>query len=70
MTLPARFRLEIARQLEHQPAELHDADVGRAEVLARAVGDEALAVLDGGVLLGDALDAGEALVLLPSRSIR
>ena len=47
------------------------AEVGRAEVLARAVGDEALAVLDHRVLLGHALDAGEACVCFwASRSIR
>src|SRR5690348_7304212 len=45
-------------------AELDDADVGRAEVLAGAVLDWALAVLDRGVLLAHAHDAGEALGLL------
>src|SRR5512142_679303 len=45
-------------------AELDDADVGRAEMLARAVLDRTLAVLDGGVLLAHTHDAGEALGLL------
>jgi hypothetical protein len=34
------------------------------QVIARAVGDEALAVLDGGVLFGNAFDSGEARGLL------
>src|SRR6185503_10403206 len=47
-----------------QLAELDDADVGRAEMLARAVLDRALAVLYGGILLAHPHDAGEALALL------
>src|SRR5260370_502048 len=43
---------------------MHDAEIGRAEMLAGAVGDRALAVLYGRVLLGHALDAGVALGLL------
>ena len=52
---------------EDEAPEADDAEIGGAEVLPRAVGDEALAVLDGGVLLGDALDAGEAPGLLGRR---
>src|SRR3954464_11187239 len=43
---------------------MHDAEIRRAEMLAGAVGDQALAVLHGGVLFGDALDAGIAFGLL------
>src|SRR3989442_10627306 len=43
---------------------MHDAEIGRSEMLAGAVGDRALAVLHGGVLFGNALDAGVALGLL------
>ena len=49
-----------AGRLHHQLAEMHDAEIGRAEMLTGAVGDRALAVLHRGVLLGDALDAGIA----------
>src|SRR5262249_29391822 len=47
-----------------QLAELDDADVGRTEMLAGAVLHRALAVLDRGVLLADAGDAREGVVLL------
>src|ERR1700733_9901357 len=43
---------------------MHDSEIGRAEMLAGAVGDRALAVLHRGVLLRDALDAGVAFGLL------
>src|SRR4051812_13741547 len=52
------------RRLHYQFAEMHDAEIGGAEMLARAVGDRALAVLHGGILFGDALDAGVAPGLL------
>ena len=41
-----------------------DAEVGRAEMLARAVLDRPLAVLDRRILLADAGDAGEGRGLL------
>jgi len=53
-----------ARALQHQPAKPDDGGIGRTEALARAVGDPALTVPDGGVLLGDATDAGEGPKLL------
>src|SRR5258708_5855272 len=56
--------LQRARRIHHQFAEMHDAEIGRAEMLACAVGDRALAVLHRGVLLGDALDPGVAFCLL------
>src|ERR1700733_4695682 len=43
---------------------MHDAEIGRAEMLAGAVGDRSLAVLHRGVLFRDALDAGIAFGLL------
>src|SRR6266702_6050886 len=52
--------LKRARQIHHDFPEMHDAEIGRTEMLAGPVGDRALAVLHGGVLLGDALDAGIA----------
>src|SRR5215510_14212859 len=55
---------ETAGTFQHQASEAHDAEIGRTEMLARAIGDEALAVLNAGVLLGDALDAGKAAILL------
>jgi hypothetical protein len=45
-------------------AELDDPEVGRAEMLARAVLDRPLAVLDRRILLADAGDAGEGRGLL------
>ena len=48
--LAQRFRF-----VEHQPAEADDRHVGGGEVLARAVGDQTLAVLGERVLLGNAL---------------
>ena len=56
--------LQRAGAVHHQFAEMHDAEVGRAEMFAGAVGDRALAVLHRGVLLGHALDAGVAFGLL------
>src|SRR5579863_3764214 len=53
-----------AGRLHDQFSEMHDAKIGRAEMLARAVRDRALAVLHRGVLFRDALDAGIALGLL------
>ena len=47
--------LQGARGVEHQLAEMHDAEIGRAEVLPGAILNRTLAVLHGGVLLGDAL---------------
>src|ERR1700683_110101 len=55
---------QVSGALQHQHAEGRDAEVGRPQHLAGAVVDQALAVLDGGVLVRDALDAGEALALL------
>src|SRR5215475_15164863 len=49
----------------HEPAELDDAEVGGAKMLLRAILDRTLAVLDGGVLLADPGDAGEARGFLP-----
>ena len=43
--------LQRAGGVHDELAELHDAEIGRAEMLAGAVGDRALAVLDRGVLL-------------------
>src|SRR5215212_9225741 len=48
----------------HQLTEVQYSKIGGAEMLARAIGDRALAVLHGGVLLGDALDPGVASGLL------
>src|ERR1700687_5207396 len=48
--------LQRAGALHHQFAEMHDAEIGRAEMLAGTVGDRTLAVLDRGVLFGHALD--------------
>src|SRR5258705_398954 len=45
--------LQVAGGPEDEAPEAHDAEIGRAEVLAGAVGDEALTVLDGGILLGN-----------------
>src|SRR6202021_4178901 len=59
-----RPRRKVARGAEHQRAKTGDAQVGRPKHLAGAVVDAALTVLNGGVLLGDALDAGETLALL------
>ena len=56
--------LQRAGGFHHQLAEMHDAEIGRAEMLAGAVGDRALAVLHRGVLFGHALDAGVAVGLL------
>src|ERR1700722_6351765 len=56
--------LQRAGGLHHQFAEMHDAEIGRAETLAGAVGDRPLAVLHRGVLFRDALDAGIAFGLL------
>src|SRR5882724_3225242 len=56
--------LQRAGAVHHQFPEMQDAKIGRAEMFAGAVGDRALAVLHGGVLLGHALDAGVALGLL------
>src|SRR4051812_4527788 len=50
---------EGAGGAEDRAAEPDDAEIGGAEVLAGAVGDQALAVLDRGVLLRQTLDAGE-----------
>src|SRR5215470_9266940 len=44
----------------HELAELADAEVGGAKMLLGAILDRTLAVLDGGVLLADAGDTGEA----------
>jgi hypothetical protein len=57
-------RAQLARGAQDELAEVDDRDVRGPEVLARAVRDEALAVLDHGVLLGHALDAGERAALL------
>src|SRR5215813_244125 len=59
LALAQRFRFA-----EHQPAETDDRHVGGREVLAGAVGDQALAVLGERVLLGNALHACEGAVLL------
>src|SRR5579883_1470402 len=56
--------LQRAGEFHDGFAEMHDAKIGRAEMLAGAVGNRALAVLQRGVLLGDALDAGVAFGLL------
>src|SRR4029079_10267391 len=56
--------LQRAGGLHHQLAEMHDAQIGGAEMLAGPVGDKALAVLHRSVLFGDALDAGIAFGLL------
>ena len=56
--------LQVACSVHHQLAEAQDAEIGRAQVLARAVGNRPLAVLHGGVLLRHALDAGIARRLL------
>ncbi len=45
--------------IEHHLSESHDAEVRLSEQLARAVGDEPLAVGDGRILLQDTSDAGE-----------
>ena len=45
--------------IEHHLSEFHDAEVCLSEQLARAVGNEPLAVGDGRILLGDTCDAGE-----------
>ena len=60
--------LQRAGGAHHQLAELDDADVGRPEMLPGAVLDRALAVLDRGILIGNAADAGEAQVFCSSRS--
>src|SRR5262245_24316862 len=44
----------------HELAELDNAEVGGAKMLPGAILDRTLAVLDGGVLLADPGDAGEA----------
>src|SRR5688500_14084187 len=63
-----RFRLialpQGARRPHDELAELDNADVGRSEMFPGAVLDRTLAVLDGGVLLAHAHDAGEALRFL------
>src|SRR6202158_2772004 len=56
--------LQRPRSAHDELAELDDAEIGRAEMLAGAVLDRALAVLDRRVLLADAGDAGEGLALL------
>ena len=56
--------LQRAGRIHHQFAEMQDAEIGRPQMFAAAVGDRALAVLHRGVLLGDALDAGVAFRLL------
>src|SRR5215216_1113694 len=56
--------LQRAGGIHHQLAEMHDAEIGRAEMFAGAVGDRALAVLHRGVLFRHALDAGVAVGLL------
>ena len=65
--LEVRRRLALLQRaggIHHQLAEMHDAEIGRAEMFAGAVGDRPLAVLHGGVLFGHALDAGVAIGLL------
>src|SRR5260370_31046537 len=56
--------LQRASRVHHQFSEMHDAEIGRAEMFAGAVGDRALAVLYRCVLLRHALDAGVAPGLL------
>src|SRR3977135_280880 len=48
-------------------AELDDAEIGRAEMLAGAVLDRPLAVLDRRILLADDADAGEGRALFAIR---
>src|SRR3954447_18915584 len=50
--------LQRAGRFHHQLTEMHDAKVGRPEMLAGAIRDRALAVLYRGVLLRHALDTG------------
>src|SRR5207237_818334 len=57
-------RTKIARAIQHHSTELDDARVGRPEMLARAIGDESLTVLDARVLLGHAANPGERVMLL------
>jgi hypothetical protein len=56
--------LQRAGAIHHQFAKVQNAEIGRAEMFAGAVGDRALAVLHCGVLLRHALDAGIAFCLL------
>src|SRR3984893_1905904 len=56
--------LQRAGAFHHQFAKMHDAQISRAEMLAGAVGDRALAVLHSCVLFGDALDTGVAFCFL------
>src|SRR3989442_6172392 len=52
--------LQRAGGIHDELAEMHDAEIGRAEMLAGAVGDRTLAVLHGGVPFGHGPDAGVA----------
>src|SRR6185503_13592197 len=56
--------LQGPRGAHQQLAELDDRHIGRTEMLPGAVLDRTHAVLDRGVLLAHAFDAGEGLVLL------
>src|SRR3954447_19623777 len=61
LMLQMRRRLAVlhcAGGVHHEPAEMQNAEISGPEMFAGAVGDRALAVLHGGVLFGDALDAG------------
>src|SRR5690348_7743947 len=61
--LAGRARLLALRErlggVEDLPAKAHDAEIGRPQHFLGAVGDESLAVLNAGILLGHALDTGE-----------
>src|SRR5437764_825523 len=70
ISVRARCRLRLGALLQgaggahDELAEFDDAEVGWTEMLARAVLDRALAVLDRRILLRHAGDAGEARSLL------
>src|SRR5690606_19890094 len=50
--------------IQNHPAEADDGGIGGRQVLAGAVDDRALALLDHRILLGDAADTGIGVVLL------